>query len=158
MTITIQNNQEVLFENLLSYRIKVKSSEVNSQFNKFKSFLEQNRVVRKGPLITTVHNVDQIPQEPELDIELLVPVECGTDIPKEYKIKSKFRLVNAISARHQGERRGLEAISKSLLDYISNNQLVQITSVYFVYLSDDFSQVNNDPVVDVYIGVSPCVL
>lgn len=152
----VQRGKELKMENVLSLRKKMTQEEMQKEMAKIGQFFEANGIKKSGYITTTTYSIDS---DGTLDMEILVPMDKLVDLPSEYRLKSVFKLVNAVYARHEGNPANLQNVYNEMLAYIKENNLQQITTGYNVTLKDITPDMSMDEVViDVYIGVSENVL
>ncbi|MFC4770315.1 hypothetical protein [Effusibacillus consociatus] len=156
--IQIETGKSIRFENVASFRKKMKQSEVNLELGKFVNFLQQNNVQKNGPMITATFGVENDQQEQILDIEFLIPIDKQIDMPHEYTFKPLFHLVHAVYARYIGDPLQIENTYNELTDFLQQNKLQQITPAYNMNLNDIHTLQGNEPIIDIYIGVNPSIL
>ena len=156
MKAIIEEGKELVMENILSLRKKMKQQEVNEEMIKIEKFLEVNGVKRIGAIVSCTHGLEN---NNVVDLEILVPINNKIELPSEYKFKPIFKLVNALYIRHKGNPALLQNIYNELITYIRKNGFQEITSGYNVAVIDMKPGMSMDELVtDVYIGISGNVL
>ncbi len=152
----IETNKNITLENLLSLRKKMLSTEINEEMIKISKLFAANGIKKAGPIVTTTFAVLE---NNVLDMEILVPMDKIFELPNEYKFKPKFKLTNAIYARHCGNPAFLQEVCNEMVEFISRNGLQQITPGYNVTVKDLLPCMSvDDCIIDVYIGVSDNIL
>jgi len=119
----IETNKSIILENLLSLRKKMLSTEINEEMIKISKLFAANGIKKAGPIVTTTFAVLE---NNVLDMEILVPMDKIFELPNEYKFKPKFKLTNAIYARHCGNPAFLQEVCNEMVEFISRNGLQQI--------------------------------
>ena len=155
-TLQIETGKSIRFENVASFRKKMKESEIQMSVGKFINDLKQSGAQKNGPMITATFGMEEINGERILDMEFLVPLDRSIELNKEYIFKPIFHLMHAIYTRHVGKSSVIQKTYTDLIEYIRQNRLQQITVAYNV--NDDNVRLGDDQIIDVYIGVNPSVL
>lgn len=152
----IEVDKEIQFNNVISFRKKMKSSEIKSEIDRFHAYVESEGASIIGPMISATFNSEVFEGIQVLDMEFLFPISKKiTDTP-EFKFKEEFHLVHAVYTRFSGDPAHLQSVYEDLANYIRSNNLQQITAAYNV--NDKVKSSSNYPVIDIYIGVNPSKL
>jgi len=155
----IKEGTEVYFENLLSIRKKVFQTEIQKELIGIAEHMKKNQAMKAGPLITSTFSSSIVNGLHLLDMEIMIPINKVIYDEEDYTLKKKFHLVNAVTCRHVGNPETIQNTYDSLINYISDKQLQQITAAYNVYEKDSSEIVSlDDMIIAVYIGVNPSVL
>lgn len=155
----IIEHQTLEMSNVLSCRARLTQLELGEKAKEIEDVLQRAAVRRKGPIVTTTYGIEQGPQGPIMDIELLIPLEDGVAPPADYILKPRFLLTNAIMLRHVGNPSGLQNSVNELNAYIAARGLVPITSGYNVTVKDAKTPLEMDDMeIHVYVGISPNLL
>ncbi len=85
-------------------------------------------------------------------IEFIIPINDSFPSNQHYRYKAKFKLVNAVRARHYGSFLNIGDKVEELYAYIAARSLQAITQPYFIV-----RDIQNG-IFDVYIGISENVL
>ncbi|MBM7615048.1 DUF5085 family protein [Alkaliphilus hydrothermalis] len=128
--INIETGKELKLENVLSLRKKMTEMDVHQEMVKIGKFIEDNGIVKTGPVITATFTVEQANGQQLLDMEILVPINKKIGNIGGYKTKDIFHLVNAIYARHHGNPNLLQNVYQEMIGYMQRNNLQQITPGY----------------------------
>jgi hypothetical protein len=156
---TIEENQELILANLLSFRIKATQPELQTATARVGQFVE-TQAKKNGPTVSVTWAIEQGKDgQPILDTEILIPLE-GDFTPSEgCTRKPLLKIVNAVKVRHTGNPAMLQATLNFLSAHISQHKLAPITAAYIVTVKDvkTHEELNN-AIMDVYIGISPNVL
>lgn len=153
----IFKNQILQYENVLSYRTHIKTSDVNKMIG----FIQKNTDALDlricGNIAATVHGKENISGMEMSDIEFLIPVNRKISESSAFKFKPVFKLVNAVKIRHEGSISGIECSEHILDEYISQNALQPVTQIYYLFIqSTEYD--NGDNIVDIYKGISENIL
>jgi effector-binding domain-containing protein len=154
----IELNRSIKFENVISFRKKMKHTSVNTEVAKFIHFLKESDARKNGPMMSANFGIETLNGEQILDMEFLVPVDKKIDLPKEYKFKSLFHIVNAVYTRHIGNPLALENVYTELSNFLKQNEIHQITVAYNVNVNDEMVSEEVEPIIDIYIGANPSIL
>jgi effector-binding domain-containing protein len=154
----IERNQELLFENLFSCRLKATQGEINREMAGIESFLLRGGIQRSGPVITSVSSLELIRKKQILDFEILFPIDRGIEPTAHYEVKPLFHLVNALRLRHEGGRDTLPRAYNELVVYMISEGLQPITPLYNVTTTEEGAIVEDCDAFDVYVGVDPSVV
>lgn len=155
----IKEGQELKLENVLSLRKKMTREELQQEMVKIGNFMQQNNLKKSGPVVTTTLSIDQTGTSPILDMEIIVPLDKEFSFSEPYRMKKVFHLKNAVYVRHEGDPQLLQNTLNSMVQYIQNKNLQQITPAYNVTVSEPKPGEGIDKlIIDAYIGVNPSVL
>ncbi len=155
----IQNNQTLEMRNVISYRAKMTQVEMSDIMNDIGKILKNNNAIKNGAVTTSTFSIEVINNQQIMDIEILVPIDKEINLPKGYIFKKKFSLTNAVKISHYGNPALMQNAINELNAYITENNLVPITSGYNVTVKEPISQADIDNmIVDIYVGISPNIL
>lgn len=155
----VKENQELILENVLSFRGKVTQKEMQEEMIKIGQVLQSLGVQKNGPITTATYAVEQVGSEQLMDIEILIPLDKKVDLPKEYTLKPIIKIVNALSIRHEGNPGRLQETMNRLNEYIIEHKKQVITATYNVTVKDAMNlEELNEMIIDVYIGCNPCIM
>lgn len=154
-TIQIETGQSIKFDHVASFRKKIKQSEVDNELGKFVAILQGSGARRNGPMISATFGVENDQEEPILDIEFMFPIDRPIDLPEPYKFKPVFQLVDAIYTRYAGNPQGLDRVFMELMNYINQNQLIQVSAGYKISTQPP---TGSEACFDVYIAVNQSIL
>ena len=90
-------------------------------------------------------------------MEILFPTDKVIESQREYEFKKEFRLVNAITVRHEGSFRNIGQTLKKLLVYAEKKEYVVITNPYYM-IERNIYDAHDDCIIDIYIGIDYNVL
>jgi hypothetical protein len=155
----IEENQELILENLLSFRLKAAQTELQTAAARVGQFVE-TQARKNGPTISVTWGIEQGEVgQPVLDTEILIPLEGDFTPPEGCTRKPLLKIVNAVKVRHTGNPAMLQTTLNLLTMHISQRNLTPITSAYIVTVKEvKTAEELNGAIMDVYIGVSPNVL
>lgn len=155
----VEYGKEFRLQNVLSLRKKMTQQQINEEMIKIGKLLQDNEAKKQGPIVTVTFAIENVNGNQVLDMEILVPIDKKLDLPREYTLKSVFKILNAVYARHTGNPATLQNTYNEMLAFIQQNNLQQITAGYNVQVNDLLPGMTpDDMIVDVYIGVSPNTL
>jgi effector-binding domain-containing protein len=154
-----KEGRELKLENVLSLRKKMTQNEIQQEMIQIGNFMQQNNLKKSGPVVTTTFAIEQNGTSPLLDMEILVPLDKDIPLPEQYRMKKLFHLKNAVYARHEGNPQLLQNTLNSMVQYIQNNKLQQITPAYNATVNEPKPGEGLDKlIIDAYIGVNPSIL
>ena len=93
----------------------------------------------------------------ERNVEILIPVKGEFASCAQYEKKPVFKLINAVSARHEGSFSALAKTEQQLLQYAQEKAYQVITEVYYSIVRMDAGNPENC-IIDLYIGVNYNIL
>ena len=149
----IKENQELDIDNIISYRGKIKQTEIENVGKEMESYIQNKGAKRKGNPITATYAVEG----DTIDIELLMPIDVSVDSSDKFVLKNKIKIVNAVVAAFKGHPMRLQDACGRLNQYIAEHNLQPITVGYNVTKKTDMLNLDNTEV-DVYVGISPNIL
>lgn len=149
----IKENQELNVTNLLSYRGKLKQTELENIGKEMKSYIQSAGAKRVGNPITATYELEG----DEIDIELLMPIDKSIESMDKFDFKNQIKIVNAVVASYIGHPMGLQDACNQLNQYIMERRLQPITVGYNVTKKTDMLNPENTEI-DVYVGISPNIL
>ena len=149
----IKTGQTLELNNVLSYRGKVKQSELEV----VGKALEQEAVLAGAKVVGNPVTATYTVEQDEIDMELLLPLDREITPQERYVFKKEIRIVNAVMAAYKGHPMGLQDACNQLNQYIVEHGLQPITVGYNVTKKTDMLCLENTEV-DVYVGISPNIL
>lgn len=149
----IKENQELNVTNLLSYRGKLKQTELENIGKEMESYIQSSGAKRVGNPITATYELEG----DEIDIELLMPIDKSIESMDKFDFKNQIKIVNAVVASYIGHPMGLQDACNQLNQYIMERRLQPITVGYNVTKKTDMLNPDNTEI-DVYVGISPNIL
>lgn len=155
----ISENKVLEMKNVLSFRGKMTQQEFAAKSKDFERIMLEAGAAKAAPVVTTTYAVEQGPMGPVMDVEILIPLDKQIQAPAGYTFKPRFLLTNAVMVHHIGHPSKLQESVNALNAYITEHQLVPITSGYNVTVKEAKTPLELDPMeVNVYVGVSPNLL
>lgn len=149
----IKENQELNVTNLLSYRGKLKQTELENIGKEMESYIQNAGTKRVGNPITATYELEG----DEIDIELLMPIDKSIESMDKFDFKNQIKIVNAVVASYIGHPMGVQDACNQLNQYIMERRLQPITVGYNVTKKTDMLNPENTEI-DVYVGISPNIL
>lgn len=155
----IKENQELIMENVLSFRSKVTQVQMQQEMVKIGQVMQEMGLNKNGPITTATYGVGQSGNNQIMDIEILVPLDRKVELPSKYTFKPIIKIVNALSIRHEGHPELLQNTINRLNEYIIKQGKQVITATYNVTVKDatrkeDLEQM----IIDIYVGITPNIL
>lgn len=155
----VREDQELILENVLSFRGKVTQQQIQVEMMKIGQLLQKLGVQKNGPTTTATYAVEQLENEQLMDVELLIPLDRPIQLPSEYTFKPIIKIVNALSIRHEGHPIKLQESINKLNEYIIEHKKQVITATYNVTVQDVMRQEDLDKmIIDIYVGCNPCIV
>lgn len=152
----ILEHQTLEMSNVLSYRGKMTQQEFQAKSQEIEKFLKETGASKTISAVTTTFSVEQGPNGPVMDIEILLPLDWEITPPVGYSWKPHFLLTNALKITHTGNPAGLEQSINELNQFIIQNKLVPISTGYNVTVKEAKTPMELDQMeIDVYVGISP---
>ena len=155
----IKEQQVLEMKNLLSFRGKVTQQAFAAKSQEIEQILKAAGAEKAAPAVTTTFAVEQGPMGPVMDVEILLPLDKEIQAPAGFTFKPHFLLTNAVMVRHVGHPSRMQESVNALNAYITEHQLVPITSGYNVTVKEAKTPLELDMMeVNIYVGVSPNLL
>ena len=98
----ISENHTLEFENVLSFRGNISAMQMNSVIAEVNGIIKKSKAEKVAPMMTTTRGVQVVDGQQMMDIEVLVPLSEKIKVPKEYVLKEKFKITNAVKITHKG--------------------------------------------------------
>lgn len=149
----IKENQELHVENLLSYRGKVRQTELELVGKEMENYIQNAGAKRVGNAITVTYAIEG----DTIDVELLIPIDKNIASTDTFVFKNQIKVVNAVVASYKGHPIGLQDACNQLNQYMQGHNLQPITSGYNVTRKTDMLNPDNTEI-NVYVGISPNIL
>ena len=155
----VSEHQTLEMTNVLSYRAKMTQQELQAKSQQIEQLLVQSGTKKSAPVVTTTFSVEQGANGPLMDVEILLPLDREIALPTGYTWKPHFLLTNALMIRHIGNPATLQSTINELNAYITEHQLVPISSGYNVTVKEAKTPLEIENMeVDIYVGISPNML
>ena len=151
----IKINQELHLKNLLSFRRNLTQSELQKELIDIDSFIKENGLTVIGPKISTTYSVTQA-MMPTMDIEILIPVDKTFNENHMYTLKKELKLTNCLKLEHRGNPQSMQQNILLIQQYIKDNGLIPISSLYTVNLNEVKTQDELENYeADLYLSINP---
>ena len=151
----IKINQELNLRNLLSFRKNLTQSELQKELIDIDSFIKENGLTVIGPKISTTYSVTQA-MMPTMDIEILIPVDKTFNENHMYNLKKELKLTNCLKFEHRGNPQSMQQNILLIQQYIKDNGLIPISSLYTVNLNEVKTQDELENYeADLYLSINP---
>lgn len=151
----IKNNQELHLKNLLSFRRNLTQSELQKELIDIDSFIKENGLTVIGPKISTTYSITQS-MMPTMDIEILIPVDKTFNENHMYNLKKELKLTNCLKFEHRGNPQSMQQNILLIQQYIKDNGLIPISSLYTVNLNEVKTQDELENYeADLYLSINP---
>ena len=147
----ILEHQSLYLNNLISYKLHLPRERVPGIIRHILDNLGSLGLQPTGKILFT----EDIRQQKNM--EILIPVQPDFDPCLQYGKKEIFKLVNAVSARHEGCFAETEKTDQQLLDYIRDRAYQMITRPYYSIVRLDPDDTGSC-ILDIYIGVDCNIL
>ena len=151
--IEIKTNQEFEVNNVLSFRGKILSNELDSIGKDMEAKISAFGAKRVGNPITATYAIEGN----LVDIEILLPIDKNIGKIDKYCFKEKIKIVNAVEALYKGNPMGLQNACNELNQYILENNLQPVTVGYNVTKYVDPINLENTEI-HIYVGINPNIL
>ncbi len=147
----ILEQQALYLYDLLSCRIQMPRARLPEMLPRIPEQLGALGLQQNGRILFT-----EDPAQ-ERNIEILIPVRGEFASCAQYEKKPVFKLINAVSARHEGSFSALAKTEQQLLQYAQEKAYQVITEVYYSIVRMDAGNPENC-IIDLYIGVNYNIL
>ncbi len=124
-------------KNLLSYRTRVESSELNNLLCYVKNSLDVLDLKVNGKIILSFSEKIIEKNKQIYGVEILIPVNKEFESTGQYVFKPIFKLVNAISYRFYGNCSGFAEAEAKLYGYIKAHNMDAVTGLYYILQSKE---------------------
>lgn len=153
LMLNIKENQKLNVMNILSYRGKIKQSELEDIGIEMEHYIHRLGARKSGIPITATYGVEG----DTFDMEILMPIDRSIVSTDRFVFKKQIKIVNAVTASYKGHPIGLQEACNQLNQYITEHGLQPITVGYNVTKKMDMLSLENMEI-DVYVGISPNIL
>jgi effector-binding domain-containing protein len=147
------DNQMLMFSNLLSYKTNVKYKDIPRLLEYIRDNLNVLGISPKNRTIFTLHGENR--KQEDVEIEVLIPVNGRLNDVQMYNFKTLFKLINAVSVRHEGDFSLIPKTREGLLRYIEQKNYESVTDPYYRIIR---LGTGNDCIIDIYIGINSNIL
>lgn len=149
----IIENQTLIFHDLLSYRTRVSLGELPEMIKYITDNLDALNITAVNRIIFTLTGDSD--KDGRRDAEILIPIGKELESCSEFSFKPEFRLINAISVRHEGSSALAEATARRLAEHIDFKGYTAITRPYYRVIRMD---PDHDCIFDIYVGIEYNIL
>lgn len=144
----IIERQSIFLFNVITYKINVAKK-------RFPAFIQH---INRSIYALGVELTDRIifrfdDHGDEADYELLMPVNKPLKSREEYGFEPVFKLLQAITVRHEGNFLDLKKTENKLIEHIKKKNYTIISEPYYSVVRLDPANYSSDCIVDIYIGV-----
>ena len=91
------------------------------------------------------------------NMEVLIPVNREPESCPQYENKPVFKLLNAVSARHEGDFADMHRIEDGLRAYVADRDYQVITNPYYSIVRLDLDR-SGSAIIDIYLGINSNIL
>ena len=146
----IIKNQNIYMKDIISYTADIKKTDI-IDFVKFASQNIKALDLRIGnKIIFTFKSYNK--SSDKHNVEVLIPVKGNVSKSGEYEYKKVFKLINAVTVRHEGSIDSIDDTEKYLEEFIASNSFQPLTKPYYRIIRESGSS-PADSIIDIYIGV-----
>ena len=136
---TVVEHQMLMYNNVLSYRTEIEFHMIPKMIVAIENNISVLGLSVTDNVLLSLSNKE---------IEFIIPVDGIYESNQYFEFKQRFRLVNAVRARHYGPFTDIQSSLNELHSFIKENSLASITNPY-IRVRD-----TEQGVYDIYIGVS----
>lgn len=149
----IKENQELNVVNVLSYRGKVRQTEIETISKEIGCYIREAGAKPIGNPITATYAIEG----DTIDLELLIPIDTNIDSTNRFVYKNQIRIVNAVVAEYKGHPMRVQEAYNQLNQYMTDHKLQPITIGYNVTKKTDKLNPENTEI-EIYVGINPNIL
>ena len=147
----ILEQQALILHDLISYKVRLTREKLPGFIRHCLANIDSLGIQPAGRILFTEDD------SCEQNMEILIPVRPAPETCDQYQKKNVFRLINAVSARHEGTLDDLNRIEHDLLAYVQKKSYQAITKPYYSIVRLDADRPGS-AIIDVYIGVNYNIL
>ena len=147
----ILEHQSLFLQNLISYKLHLSKENLPFMIKHILKNVDSLGVKISNKILFTEHFSHY------QNMEILIPVNTELKQCEQYEQKAVFKLINAVSIRHEGNFSEIEATKQKLLDYTMQKSYQTITIPYYSIVRLD-AETLNSCIVDIYIGINYNIL
>ena len=147
----ILEHQTLILHNLISYRTKMKREALPAFIRHSLANIGSLGMVPAGRILFTEDNSQS------QNMEVLIPVSQEPAACEEYQNKPIFKLLNAVSARHEGNLADMDKIEQRLRAYANSKAYQIITNPYYSIVRLD-PESPGGAIIDIYLGINANIL
>lgn len=148
----IQKNQLLEYFNVLSFRTRIKSSDICGMVQHIKRNTDVLGLSISGEILVTADSALPVTDGGELDVEFLVPVDKPFEDTPYFSFKPVLRLNNCMKLRYDGGLFGARETSVRMRSLIDRSDYTPVTGFYYALVRTcENHEINN--ITDIYVGV-----
>ena len=152
---TILTKQTLDKQSLISFRKKLRATELQAHVEKMLAYVEQYGAAKVGGGISATYAIEG----DVMDVEMYVPLDKEVPTNDEFVFKPRLFLDNCIAATHKGHPQLLENALLKLNEYVEENKLTPISAGFVVIINEVTDMKDLDKFeADIYISISPNVV
>ncbi len=148
----ITKEQSFEMNNLISKSGKFKVMEFQKALMEMVNAYKDFAVGNGEYMITTTKAIEVVDGEQVMDVEILMPVSYRMPVEEPYVFKNKLKLNHALYAKVTDITK-LQDTMNEVNQYILEQKLQPLTSAYLIQTKQE-----NQPCIELYIGINPNVL
>ena len=147
----ILEHQSIYMNNLISYKLHMTREKTPSMI---RHILKNIGILNMQPSGKIMFTEDDGQYQ---NMEILIPVDHEFEPCEQYGRKNTFKLINAVSVRHEGDFSETKKTEQKLLDFVKEKSYQMITKPYYSIVRLDDEHIGNC-IIDIYIGVNYNIL
>ena len=151
MKLQILEHQAIILHNLISYRTSLARDALPAFI---RHCLENIGSLGMEPTGRILFTEDSSRAE---NMEVLIPVSREPESCPQYENKPVFKLLNAVSARHEGDFADMHRIEEGLRAYAADRDYQVITNPYYSIVRLDPDRPGS-AIIDIYLGINSNIL
>ncbi len=143
-------NQQLWFDNALSYRTRVEENSLGDLIRHIYDNVSVLGLEITDSVVVSVFEETKEPKQTILGIEIIVPVNKPFESNCHYVFKPHFKLENAVLYKYCGKASNLPEVGRRLCEYALTKRYSSLTNVYF-----SIKQISgNEVVANAYLGIN----
>ena len=155
MHMHIETNQILNMENLISFKKRLRASELQEHVERLLAYAESYGAKKLGGGVSATYEVNG----DVMDIEMYFPIDKAIPSNDVFVFKPLLRLENCVKSNYKGHPQFVENTMKALNDFIVTNQFVPISVGFTVTVKDIIDPKDIELFeVDIYVSISPNVI
>jgi len=148
--VQIIQNQNIYMRDIISYTADIKKTEIINLIRYVSQNIKALDLRIGNKIIYTIKSYNQ--NSGKHNVEVLIPVRGKVSKSEGFEYKKVFKLVNAVTVRHEGSIDSIDTTEKCLEEYIASNNCQPLTKPYYRVIRESGSS-SVDSIIDIYIGV-----
>ncbi len=149
----IIENQTLNYKNLIAYGTQTRISEIPQLLGYISENLHNLGLSSVGRTLFTIKEKSGF--QDMIDVKVMIPVDGELKSCDEYVHKPIFRLINAVTIRHEGNINDIDDTLSTLRAHITRMSYETVTEPYYSVVRTDSS---GDSIIDIYVGINYNVL